>query len=95
MTDDSTPPTEDKVVIFNKRFGSGNTSQPAMPQWHVVYGTIDKELIETYKQGYITSLMPFFVISANKDSKDINDTVFSVPCERIVIFERGTEQEEA
>lgn len=82
--------TEDGNLIEFKRRGGwdpgGPTTPtpPKIPRWEITQRTKGDDFVLFEAEGYITSMMPFLIISSTKESKDINDAVYFTPCELIV-----------
>lgn len=95
MSEDTTPPTDNNVVEFNKRF-SAPPPKP-IPIWHITFineRTKDGEVNHTIDvPGYIFSHMPYFVITDKEISRteqglDSNAAKFVIPSDRLVFYER-------
>jgi hypothetical protein len=92
MTTDDTTPT-DNIIGFNKRF---TTPPPApAPTWNIIYRMDDKEGTIDNRQvtGYLFSMMPTFMIASKEKVETVNESIFGIPYERLVCYERDLTKE--
>ncbi len=85
--------TEDKVVLFNKRFSTPTPVEAPTPKWEITYvedkDTNAVEIVE----GYIFSHMPYFLITEkmiarNEQTVDSNMASWAIPADRLVKYTR-------
>jgi len=77
-----------KVLDFTKRFnGTGPTATP--PAWEITYCMPNGDVVTEEATGYISSLMPFLMITDKENGATPNNAVFSLPADRIVRYKRA------